>query len=147
MSRTARSPLAMNSETSNDKPQAFARVSPNDHGGQLWTVTILSLIYSLLGAMARVYIKHQMFGFDDLLLGLATVRVPAESWTLPIRRLTDIQVLHVAQSTAVFIGLKNGLGKFNSITSPEQWAISSTVSVCALIMLQVANVPVCSLLS
>lgn len=137
----------MDSETSNDKTQAFSRIAPNDHAGQLWIVTILSLIYSFLGAMARVYIKHQMFGFDDLLLGFATVRLSTRPGTLLPWRLTDIQILHVAQSAAVFVGLKNGLGKFNSITSPEQWTVSSTVSLCTPRMVEEANVPICSLLS
>ncbi|KAL7805777.1 hypothetical protein V8C26DRAFT_424532 [Trichoderma gracile] len=73
----------MDPKTSNDEPQAFSRVSTNDHAGQLWIVIILLLIYSLLSAIARVYIKHQMFGFNDLLLGLATI-------------------LHIAQSAALF---------------------------------------------
>ncbi|PTB72389.1 hypothetical protein M440DRAFT_68441 [Trichoderma longibrachiatum ATCC 18648] len=72
----------MDSETSNDKTQAFSRIAPNDHAGQLWIVTILSLIYSFLGAMARVYIKHQMFGFDDLLLGFATQWTVSSTSTL-----------------------------------------------------------------
>ena len=66
----------MSRESPNDNAPPFSGLSFNDHAGQLWIVTILSLIYSLLSAMARVYIKHQMFGFDDLLLGLATVRMP-----------------------------------------------------------------------
>ncbi|KAL6856418.1 hypothetical protein J3F83DRAFT_753312 [Trichoderma novae-zelandiae] len=129
MSWTAGSPLVMNSETSNDSSHAFSRVSSNDHSGQLWIVTILSLIYSLLGAMVRVYIKHEMFGFDDLLLGLATI-------------------LHVAQSTAVFVGLNSGLGKFNSITSPEQWAASSRSTLAAIILCLLAlSVAKCSVLA
>lgn len=39
-----------------------------------------------------------------------------------------MQIFHLGQSVAIFVGLNNGLGKFNSITTPEQWAISSKVS-------------------
>jgi hypothetical protein len=52
----------------------FSPVTSNDHAGKLWIVTILSLIYSGLVALARAYIKYQMYGFDDILFTLATVR-------------------------------------------------------------------------
>lgn len=39
------------------------------------------------------------------------------------------QILHLAQSIAVLVGLTNGLAKFNSITSPDQWVTSSKVSL------------------
>lgn len=64
----------MDPDTSNDDSFQFSRVTFNDHSGQLWIVTILSLIYGFLGAMTRMYIKYRMFGFDDLLLAFATVR-------------------------------------------------------------------------
>lgn len=105
----------MDPETSNDGSFQFSRVTFNDHSGQLWIVTILSLIYGLFGAMTRVYIKYRMFGFDDLLLAFATV-------------------FHIAQAIAMFVSLNNGLGKFNSITTPEQWAISSKSVLAALIL-------------
>jgi urea transporter len=68
------SPIPMDPETSNDGLPRFSPVAFNDHAGQLWIVTILSLIYSSLVATARAYIKHQMFGFDDILIALAMVR-------------------------------------------------------------------------
>ncbi|KAL7929240.1 hypothetical protein V8C35DRAFT_315887 [Trichoderma chlorosporum] len=105
----------MDPETVNDGSPQFSRVTFNDHSAQLWIVAILSLIYSLLGAMARAYIKYRMFGFDDLLFALATV-------------------LHLAQSIAIFVGLSNGLGKFNSITSTDQWATSSKSTLAAVIL-------------
>lgn len=64
----------MASETSDDGSPRFSPVAFNDHAGQLWIITILSLIYSALVAMARTYIKYQMFGFDDILIACATVR-------------------------------------------------------------------------
>ncbi|KAJ4307584.1 hypothetical protein N0V84_012627 [Fusarium piperis] len=98
-----------------DGSHRFSPVKFNDHAGQLWIVTILSLIYSVLVATARAYIKYQMFGFDDILIALATV-------------------LHLAQAIAVFVGLSNGLSKFNSITSPEQWATSSKSTLASTIL-------------
>jgi hypothetical protein len=59
-----------------DGSNRFSPVTFNDHAGQLWIVTILSLIYSGLVAFARAYIKYKMFGFDDILFALATVRKP-----------------------------------------------------------------------
>ncbi|RSM02646.1 hypothetical protein CEP52_007853 [Fusarium oligoseptatum] len=98
-----------------DVSHRFSPVTFNDHAGQLWIVTILSLIYSALVATARAYIKYKMFGFDDILIALATT-------------------LHLAQAIAVFVGLSNGLGKFNSITSPEQWATSSKSTLASVIL-------------
>lgn len=48
-------------------------VTPDDHAGKLWIVTILSLIYALHVAGARAFIKRRMFGLDDVLFGVATV--------------------------------------------------------------------------
>jgi hypothetical protein len=64
----------MDPETSKDGSSPFSRVTFNDHSGQLWILTILSLLYSFLGALTRAYIKYRMFGFDDLLFASATVR-------------------------------------------------------------------------
>ncbi|KAH6876836.1 hypothetical protein B0T10DRAFT_584820 [Thelonectria olida] len=123
------SPIPMDPETSNDGLPRFSPVAFNDHAGQLWIVTILSLIYSSLVAMARAYIKYQMFGFDDILIALA-------------------MVLHLAQSIAVFVGLNNGLGKFNSITPTEQWATSSKSTLAAVILCLLAlSLAKCSVLA
>ncbi|RFN45439.1 hypothetical protein FIE12Z_10305 [Fusarium flagelliforme] len=89
-------------------------VTPDDHAGKLWIVTVLSLIYALHVAGARAFIKRHMFGLDDALYGVATL-------------------LHIAQSIAIFVGLSHGLGKKNSITTPQQWAISSRCTVAATI--------------
>ncbi|RYC79097.1 hypothetical protein BFJ63_vAg18026 [Fusarium oxysporum f. sp. narcissi] len=98
-----------------DGSNRFSPVTFNDHAGQLWIVTILSLIYSGLVAFARAYIKYKMFGFDDILFALATI-------------------LHLAQSIAIFVGLGSGLAKHNSTTTPEQWATSSKSTVAAAIL-------------
>jgi hypothetical protein len=63
----------MSSEAPYSGSPRFSPVTPDDHAGQLWIVTILSLTYSTLVVTARGYIKYKMFGFDDILIGLATV--------------------------------------------------------------------------
>jgi hypothetical protein len=70
----------MDPETSdNDGSYRFSPVTFNDHAGQLWIVTVLSLIYSMLVALARLYIKYHKFGFDDSFFALAMVRMPIRS--------------------------------------------------------------------
>ncbi|KAL7758360.1 hypothetical protein ACKLNR_012887 [Fusarium oxysporum f. sp. zingiberi] len=120
----------MDPETSdNDGSYRFSPVTYNDHAGQLWIVTILSLIYSTLVALARLYIKYHKFGFDDILFALAII-------------------FHLAQSIAVFIGLSNGLGKFNSITTLEQWATSSKSTLAAgILCLLTLSLAKCSVLA
>ncbi|KAJ6779969.1 hypothetical protein PWT90_03347 [Aphanocladium album] len=93
----------------------FSPVTSSDHAGQLWIVTILALLYSSLVSTARGYVKYKMFGIDDTLIAGATL-------------------LQFAQAIAIFVGLGNGLGKFNSITTPEQWAISSKSTLAAAIL-------------
>ncbi|KAH7205335.1 hypothetical protein BKA60DRAFT_526687 [Fusarium oxysporum] len=120
----------MDPETSdNDGSYRFSPVTFNDHAGQLWIVTVLSLIYSMLVALARLYIKYHKFSFDDSFFALA-------------------MIFHLAQSIAVFIGLSNGLGKFNSITIPEQWATSSKSTLAASILsLLTLSLAKCSVLA
>lgn len=64
----------MDATTDDSGLPRFSRVTSKDHAGQLWIITIVSLIYSIMGAMARAYIKYKMIGYDDILLFLATVR-------------------------------------------------------------------------
>lgn len=56
----------------------FSPVSFNDHAGELWIVTILALIYSTLVTAARGYVKYKMFGYDDVLIAVATVHISQE---------------------------------------------------------------------
>ncbi|KAI5461013.1 hypothetical protein BGZ63DRAFT_455119 [Mariannaea sp. PMI_226] len=118
----------MDPETSIDGLPRFSPVAFNDHAGQLWIVSILSLIYTVLVVTARAYIKYKMFGFDDILIALALV-------------------FHLAQSIALFVGLDSGLGKFNSITPMEQLATSSKSTLAAVILgLLALSLAKCSLL-
>lgn len=52
---------------------ALSVISPQNHAGYLWIVTVLGLIYTFIVAFARVCEKIRMLGVDDLILGLATV--------------------------------------------------------------------------
>ncbi|KAG8674133.1 hypothetical protein FPOAC2_00108 [Fusarium poae] len=92
----------------------FSPITSDDHAGNLWILTILSLIYALHVAVARIYIKYRMFGVDDVLYGVAFV-------------------LHIGQCVSMFVGLQHGLGKKNHITTPEQWAVSSKCLVASTI--------------
>lgn len=51
----------------------FSPITPDDHAGYLWIVTILGAVYTGLVATARFYVKSHVLGPDDYLLGLATV--------------------------------------------------------------------------
>lgn len=49
-------------------------VTPDDRAGDLWVVTILATVYTLLCGLLRIHIKRRQAGFDDTFFGLATVR-------------------------------------------------------------------------
>ncbi|KAH7030602.1 uncharacterized protein B0I36DRAFT_322101 [Microdochium trichocladiopsis] len=97
----------------------FSPIYEDDHAGYIWIVGIIALIYSLSATIARVFVKFRLFGTDDYLLVASTV-------------------LHVAQSIAVFAGVSGGLGKFNSITTPEQWASAGKAYYAADVFLFLA---------
>jgi len=52
----------------------LAAISFNDQAGTLWIVTILATIYVILSALVRAYVKWGIYGIDDYLLAIATVR-------------------------------------------------------------------------
>jgi hypothetical protein len=56
-----------------NESNSLSPITPDDHAGKLWILTILSLIYTLQVAVARIYIKYRMFGIDDALYGVAIV--------------------------------------------------------------------------
>lgn len=74
---------------------AFSPVESDDHAGALWIVAILGLMYSFLSGAIRMYIKRRVYGWDDYILVLATVRF---SFLLPVSpfcaifALTDIRL-------------------------------------------------------
>jgi hypothetical protein len=52
----------------------FSAIQPGDQAGKVWVVTILATIYVVLSALARGFIKWGIYGVDDYLLSIATVR-------------------------------------------------------------------------
>lgn len=53
---------------------ALSAITPEDHAGYLWIVTITGAVYSLMAVLVRARIKWGVFGTDDYLIALATVR-------------------------------------------------------------------------
>jgi hypothetical protein len=51
----------------------FAEISPQDHAGYLWIVTIMGFVYVFMVVLVRVRVKWGLFGVDDFLIGVATV--------------------------------------------------------------------------
>lgn len=51
----------------------FSTLTPDDHGGIIWTFALYSTVCSFLALGVRCYIKHNNFGKDDMLCVIATV--------------------------------------------------------------------------
>jgi hypothetical protein len=52
----------------------LSAITYNDQAGTLWIVTILATIYVVLSALVRAFVKWGIYGPDDYLLAIATVR-------------------------------------------------------------------------
>lgn len=61
---------------------ALSPYIPNDRTGYLWIVTILGVIYTVIVAVARLFVKFRVLGIDDYLLGFATVRSFVLLWII-----------------------------------------------------------------
>lgn len=79
----------------------FAPITSDNHSGSLWIASILCLIYGVLTLTLRGHIKFRIYGLDDWLIAVATVT-------------------QLAQSIALFIALKNGLGATSTLSSVAQ---------------------------
>lgn len=125
----------MSTPTFDDGSYRFSPIDDNDHAGYVWIVTILGLIYSLLGGLVRARIKWGIHGPDDYLLGMATVSRPCRLtasclWpsVLGILTLTLLpKIILFGQSIAIIYGLNNGLAKSNAVTPESDWALSGKV--------------------
>ncbi|ROW18191.1 hypothetical protein VPNG_00245 [Cytospora leucostoma] len=110
---------------------ALSPVTPVDHAGQVWILTILTTIYAGLSLLVRGSIKWNVFWLDDYLLATATA-------------------IHFAQAGVVFSGLSHGLAKFNSITTESQWELSGRAffvsEILAVIALSLSKCSVWALL-
>lgn len=63
---------------------AFSGISPDNHAGYLWIITILGDIYTVLAAFVRIFVKWGLTGIDDYLLGLATVSLTNSHMLYPL---------------------------------------------------------------
>lgn len=80
----------------------FALVTPDDNSAPLIVVTILVLIFAFLIFALRIFIvKWKSYGADDCFLGLAHIG-------------------GVGQWIAIFVALRNGLGKSFSTLQEEE---------------------------
>jgi hypothetical protein len=52
----------------------FSAIHPDDDAGSVYVITILVTIYVILSTLVRGFIKWGIYGVDDYLLGIATVR-------------------------------------------------------------------------
>jgi hypothetical protein len=52
----------------------FSAIHTGDQAGKVWIVTILATIYVVLAALARGFVKWGIYGADDYLLAIGTVR-------------------------------------------------------------------------
>lgn len=99
-------------------PQANHRlftVTPDDHRGQIWTITVIFGIFALLVLCMRGFIGRSNLGRDDWSAAAATVRTTRTSFIL-IYLLTRIQVLDLGQLGCVLAAASEGLGQIDGDT-------------------------------
>jgi hypothetical protein len=51
----------------------FSTYTPDDHGGVIWTTSLICAVYTTLTFLLRGYIKRKAYGLDDLVFAVATV--------------------------------------------------------------------------
>lgn len=52
----------------------LSAITFDNQAGTLWIVTILATIYVILSALVRAFVKWGIYGIDDYILAVATVR-------------------------------------------------------------------------
>lgn len=70
----------------------FAIINETDRSGLLWITSILCMIYSSLIICARLHIKWNMYGSDDVTASIATVRLSSPCWRRSIWLFTDAEI-------------------------------------------------------
>ncbi|KAK8091324.1 hypothetical protein PG994_000829 [Apiospora phragmitis] len=95
------SAAALGGEPTTPSSTRFSPITATDHAGYVWIVAILGITYTALTCALRGWIKFRVYGWDDVLIALATV-------------------LHLGQAVAVFVGLAHGLAQSHNaiITDP-----------------------------
>lgn len=112
-----------------DSSSRFSPITETDHAGFLWIITPLSIIYTGLSCLLRIWIKRGLYGWDDLLLIAGTV-------------------VHFAQTIPIFTALRHGLAQFNSNTYPNDWAVSGKAFLASEVLTLVAlGLSKCSVLA
>jgi hypothetical protein len=51
----------------------FSAIQHDDQAGKVWVVTILTIVYVVISALVRGFIKWGLYRADDYLLVVATV--------------------------------------------------------------------------
>lgn len=96
------------SSTAGD-PSRFSPIREDDHAGYLWIVAILGVTYTSLSGLLRAHIKWGLYGYDDVLLAVATA-------------------VHWGQAVAIFDGLNHGLGQSHRPASDGSLQVAGKVS-------------------
>jgi len=60
-----------------DVHSRFSNIDSDHRGGILWIAALLSMVYSVLSCIVRVYLVHQNPSRDTVALTVATVRSPS----------------------------------------------------------------------
>lgn len=60
-----------------DVHSRFSDIDSDHRGGILWIAALLSMVYSVLSCIVRVYLVHQNPSRDTVALTVATVRSPS----------------------------------------------------------------------
>ncbi|KAF2004742.1 hypothetical protein P154DRAFT_551938 [Amniculicola lignicola CBS 123094] len=108
----------------------FAAVNPNDHAGLIYIAAFLTLTYTNLTFLTRLFVKWHVFGFDD--------------WAMCVA-----QASNMVQIVLLLISLSSGLGKSYETISDSSYArmasteyanqvvlyLSLGLSKCASVML------------
>ncbi|KAJ4986526.1 hypothetical protein SVAN01_07962 [Stagonosporopsis vannaccii] len=93
-----------------DDETRWARITPDDHSGMLYTVTFIGFTYSSLSFLARLLIKWHLLGLDDLAMLLA-------------------QVASIVQFALLLVSLSAGLARtFDSLVDEQYARMASTYS-------------------
>jgi hypothetical protein len=107
---------------------AFSEVTDSNHAGVTWIIALLCLVYSVLTYITRGFIKWHMLGWDDLAITIA-------------------QVLAIAQYVALFVSLKNGLGRTSEmLTGASRALVSKTAFASQLLTIMSLCLSKCSII-
>ncbi|KAF2843581.1 hypothetical protein M501DRAFT_1006112 [Patellaria atrata CBS 101060] len=97
----------------------FALVTDENHSGYLWIASILCLVYSALVLIVRLHIKWNLYGFDDLLVLIATF-------------------MQLGEVVPLFVGMKSGLGQRDDLLDEAQLDKAGTSTFTSQIFLIIA---------